>query len=248
MSAAANKEPILRGVLHYMNGEREGEAIKLRRDSTIFGRDKGDVLMGDTEVSATHCQIQNINGNFHLFDMNSTNGTHVNGQRIIKCKLNPGDLITIGKTTLKFSLEKETDVRHISTAYQSAQSDSRADVNATSKSAIMDTLMEQELKRTQTSGLRLSVQYRDGAKEVIELRQRLIYIGRASSFGRFDQDSEISRKHLLVKINDLGEIFVEDTGSTNGSFINGVKISGMHKVAPGDLIKVGTSNLTISKI
>src|SRR5690606_30280909 len=122
MAKETEKKPDkkLRGILYYLNGEREGQAIKLRRDATIFGRDKGDVLIPDTEVSATHCQIQCISGHYHLFDMNSTNGTHVNGQRIIKCKLKHGDLILVGRTTLRFQLEKESDVRHISTAYQSA--------------------------------------------------------------------------------------------------------------------------------
>jgi pSer/pThr/pTyr-binding forkhead associated (FHA) protein len=49
--------------------------VKLRRDATILGREKGDILIKDREISSTHCQIQFIEGVYHIFDMNSTNGT-----------------------------------------------------------------------------------------------------------------------------------------------------------------------------
>ncbi len=52
----------------------DGELIKLRRDSTIFGRSKGDVIIDDREVSSTHCQFQVLGSDVFVFDMNSTNG------------------------------------------------------------------------------------------------------------------------------------------------------------------------------
>ena len=73
----------------------------------------------------------------------------------------------------------------------------------------------------------------------------MFFIGRASSFGKFEHDPEISRRHLLVKVNDTGEIFIEDKGSTNGSYLNGKRINGMHLVGPQDEIKVGTSTIRI---
>ena len=45
--------------------------------------------------------------------------------------------------------------------------------------------------------------------------------------------------------NDNGEIFIEDQGSTNGSYLNGKRITGMHLVRPQDEVKVGTSLLHI---
>jgi pSer/pThr/pTyr-binding forkhead associated (FHA) protein len=49
----------------------------------------------------------------------------------------------------------------------------------------------------------------------------------------------------MVKVNDTGEIFIEDQGSTNGSFLNGKRITGMHLVGPQDEVRVGTSTLKI---
>lgn len=228
-----------RGVLYAVKGS--SEAIKLRRDATIFGREKGDIVIQDHEVSSTHCQIQNIGGVYHVFDMNSTNGTFVNNERIVKAKLNDGDVVTIGQTSFRFQLEDESTVRHIATIFKSKDKRPTHD----SKNSLVDTLIEGELRSTQSHAIVLSIRYHDGSSDELELNQRNLFIGRASSFGKFEQDPEISRKHLLIKVNDTGEVFIEDQGSTNGSFLNGKRITGMHLVRPQDEVKVGTSMLKI---
>ncbi len=230
-----------RGVLFAVAKDNPGEAIKLRRDATIFGREKGDIIIEDHEISSTHCQIQNINGVYHIFDMNSTNGTFVNNERIVKAKLTHGDIVTMGQTSFRFGLEDESNVRHIATIFKAKDKKALHD----SKSSLVDTLIESELRSTQSHAIVLSIKYHDGTKDEVELNQRTLFIGRASSFGKFEQDPEISRKHLLIKVNDTGEVFIEDQGSTNGSYLNGKRITGMHLVRPQDEVKVGTSILTI---
>lgn len=239
MAEVAKKKSNLRAVLVFLSGAHPNETVKLRRDATIFGREKGDIIIDDTEVSATHCQIQEINGVYHIFDMNSTNGTYLNNERVIKAKLNEGDIIAIGNTSFRFNLQDERSVRHISTVFRPIRDEKNR------SSSLIETLIESELRSTQYNTLRLDVTYSNGRKEVIELRQRMVYIGRASSFGHFDQDSEISRKHMLIKLNNTGEVFIEDQGSTNGSFLNGKKIKGMHQVSPGDTVRVGDTILKI---
>ena len=230
-----------RGVLYAVGNSQHSEAIKLRRDGTIFGREKGDIVINDHEISSTHCQIQNINGIFHLFDMNSTNGTFVNNERVVKAKLTPGDTITIGRTNFRFELEDESQVRHISTIFKSKEQRSLND----SRSSLVDTLIEGELRSAHAPTVILSITYPDGAQDEVELKQRNFFIGRASSFAKFDQDPEMSRKHLLVKVNDTGEVFIEDQASTNGSNLNGKRIKGMHLVRATDEVRVGSAVLRI---
>ena len=228
-----------RGVLVCISGKRVDEIVKLRRDNTIFGREKADVIVSDPEVSATHFQIQNIDYVYHIFDMNSSNGTYVNGERIVKAKLREGDVVEIGKTSFRFALEDEKNVRHIPTLFSSSRK------GKDRSNSLVDTLIEDELKSTKHIHMVIRVTYGDQTSETIELQQKVAFIGRASSFGRFDQDTEISRKHLMIKLNDTGDIFVEDQGSTNGSFINGKKITGMHIVRKNDEITVGQCVLNI---
>lgn len=239
--AAENKknDTQVRAVLIFISGRHPNEMIKLRRDATIFGREKGDIVIDDTEVSATHCQIQEINGVYHIFDMNSTNGTYVNKERIVKAKLKEDDVVTIGGTSFRFSMQDEKNVRHISTVFKPTNND------RSRSTSVIETLIESELRTTQHNSLKLVITYGNGKTEEVELKQRIVYIGRASSFGHFDQDAEISRKHMLIKLNNTGEVFIEDQGSTNGSFLNGKKIKGMHQVQPEDVVKVGETSMHI---
>ncbi len=233
------KQQKLRGVLQNITEDGASESIKLRRDSTIFGRDKGDIVLNDRECSSTHCQIQNIDGEYHIFDMNSTNGTFINSERIIKAKLKPEDVIKIGASTFKFVLEEESKVRHISTIFK------KPGDGTNSKSSLVDTLIETELRSQRESVIHITIQYHDGKNDEFDLRQKIIFIGRASSFGKFDQDPEISRRHVKIKLNDTGEIFFEDQGSTNGTFLNGKKIKGMHLLKPNDTLQAGLTKFKI---
>jgi len=59
-------------------------------------------------------------------------------------------------------------------------------------------------------------------------------------------DSMVSRYHALIqKIKD--SYFVKDLNSTNGTFVNGGKVPGGKylKVAPGDLLKIGRTEITV---
>lgn len=238
MTTKAKPDKDKRGVLVCISGKSQNELVKLRRDNTLFGREKADIIVSDPEVSATHCQIQCIDDTYHIFDMNSSNGTYVNGQRIVKAKLKEGDIVEIGKTVFRFGLEDEKNVRHIPTLFTSAKKQDRS-------TSLVDTLIERELKQAQKVHLEITVQYGNATRDTIQLHQKVAYIGRASSFGHFDQDTEISRKHLMIKLNDTGEVFIEDQGSTNGSFLNGQKITGLHRVQPTDEVRVGRCILRI---
>ncbi|MEI6399147.1 MAG: FHA domain-containing protein [Pseudomonadota bacterium] len=236
-----NKKGETRAVLYIVSGQGDADAIKLRRDATIIGREKGDVLITDHEVSSTHCQIQNINGVYHIFDMNSTNGTFVNKNRVVKSRLNHDDEIMIGKTVFKFSLEEGAKVRHINTIFKSQHN-----TEGGTKGSLVDTLIEDEVRRKKSFSLRLDVKYADGVTESIDVPQKQVYLGRGTSFGRFENDVEISRKHLLIKLNDHGEVFVEDQNSTNGTYLNGSKIKGMHPLRVADIIKLGGIEVRVS--
>ncbi len=71
-----------------------------------LGRDTAnDVVMDDEEVSARHARISFVDGTFWVEDLQSTNGTFVNGERIReRTKLQNEDLVKIGKTLLQFRI------------------------------------------------------------------------------------------------------------------------------------------------
>ena len=66
-----------------------------------------DVVLTDAYMSSRHATIRHENGRFMLIDLDSTNGSFVNGERITKHELFDNDRIRVGRTELKFkSLHK----------------------------------------------------------------------------------------------------------------------------------------------
>jgi len=65
-----------------------------------------------------------------------------------------------------------------------------------------------------------------------------IKIGRSSSNNIVLKDSSVSRLHASI-IVDNHDIYVVDHGSTNGTFINGMKVKGRRALKEGDILKVG---------
>jgi pSer/pThr/pTyr-binding forkhead associated (FHA) protein len=60
------------------------------------------VIPDDASVSAKHCQIVESKCMFYMFDLQSRNGTYVNGEKIHQKQVMDKDKIGIGKTILVF--------------------------------------------------------------------------------------------------------------------------------------------------
>ena len=83
------------------------------------------------------------------------------------------------------------------------------------------------------------------AGQQIEIGQEL-QIGRsAGTEGRLGDDPEISRQHARFSRTPQGQLVVEDGGSTNGTYVNGQRISGQQVLNPGDTVQMGRSTITV---
>lgn len=67
--------------------------ISIKRDLTLVGRKRGlcDFIIDHGSISKIHCIIAKTDGLLFIRDLGSTNGTKVNGQRIMRGALLPGD-------------------------------------------------------------------------------------------------------------------------------------------------------------
>ena len=63
------------------------------------------IILEDPRVSRSHAQIKLVNERFVIFDMNSTGGTFVNGQRTSQSVLYPGDVVSLAGVVFIFSQE-----------------------------------------------------------------------------------------------------------------------------------------------
>jgi hypothetical protein len=71
------------------------------RDELLVGRhDACDVVVGHPSVSRRHARLSFRDGHWVLRDLDSTNGTRVNGKRVVRCRLEPGDRLSLGSADL----------------------------------------------------------------------------------------------------------------------------------------------------
>ena len=72
------------------------EIVPLEDRTLRIGRmDDNDIVIPDAHVSRYHAKIQPEKGKYSLIDLGSTGGTSVNGKKVTKATLSPGDVITL---------------------------------------------------------------------------------------------------------------------------------------------------------
>jgi pSer/pThr/pTyr-binding forkhead associated (FHA) protein len=82
-------------------GPRKGEEF-IVKDDIVIGRSEGDLQLKDSKSSREHAKIViDSNGVANIEDLDSSNGTLLNGVRIKRALLKAGDVITIGKSKIK---------------------------------------------------------------------------------------------------------------------------------------------------
>jgi pSer/pThr/pTyr-binding forkhead associated (FHA) protein len=73
---------------------------------------------------------------------------------------------------------------------------------------------------------------------------REIIIGRSSDLDMVLVEDMVSRRHAKISSTEA-DVFIQDMGSTNGTFVNGEKIAGRAQLQEGDRILVGTSIIKV---
>lgn len=69
---------------------------------TIGRKEDNDIMIDHMAVSGHHARVDKKEDSFTITDLNSTNGTFINGKKITEAALRPNDWITIGKHIFYF--------------------------------------------------------------------------------------------------------------------------------------------------
>src|SRR2546427_5510937 len=97
-------------ILEVKRGSKETRQVRLRTEETIVGRQDGcDLRIPSSAVSRRHCRLSFRNEYLTVEDLDSSNGTFVNGVRITGQQVvRPGDLVEIGPVTflVKYQLTR----------------------------------------------------------------------------------------------------------------------------------------------
>lgn len=89
-----------------ITGENGPVAHELTEEVATIGRSPENTIhIVDPSVSGRHAQLQIAGDSYELRDLDSTNGTRVNGEAITTAPLRPGDVIRFGKVEACFECE-----------------------------------------------------------------------------------------------------------------------------------------------
>lgn len=103
MSVAADEARQL-GLAHEKVTLSTGEeTFEVSGRSVLIGRSQhADLVLNDRNVSRSHAELRRQGNDFVLVDLDSTNGLEVNGKKVRSQTLQNGDVITLGKTRVRF--------------------------------------------------------------------------------------------------------------------------------------------------
>ncbi len=69
---------------------------------TVGRKPENDIVLDNATVSGHHCKIYEAGGTWFVEDLNSTNGTYVNGKKVLKAGLHANDSVSVVKYSLVF--------------------------------------------------------------------------------------------------------------------------------------------------
>jgi hypothetical protein len=92
--------------LEFILGPMANQTLPLSEEVTTIGSVAGNtVVLADPAVSRKHAGIRKLDSSYELADLGSTNGVYVNGHKVPKKTLEPGDIIRVGNTEAVFKRE-----------------------------------------------------------------------------------------------------------------------------------------------
>ena len=90
-----------------LSGPEEAEIYRLTEARTLLGRGAdATISLTDPALSRHHAEIVFGGNEFRIRDLQSSNGTLLNGSEVEEYALHNGDKITVGETIMKFEMER----------------------------------------------------------------------------------------------------------------------------------------------
>ena len=103
--------------LRIIDGADRGRVYADTPTPLTIGREEGNpIQLNDERISRFHLKIQEDEHKIVLTDLQSTNGTKVNGENVQLWVLRPGDVISLGRTVLVYGSREQIAARLAATA------------------------------------------------------------------------------------------------------------------------------------
>jgi pSer/pThr/pTyr-binding forkhead associated (FHA) protein len=222
------------GKLILLNPNGPEQEFELAKTNVSLGRaTTNDITLDDVRVSRSHARLDYGAQGVTLVDLGSSNGTRVNGTRIERATLVPGDKISLGSQQLRFQVDdpsEDVGLTVIDTQVQLEQT-------------INDEYLPVVVNETTSPNLVVFSGQRTWSIDLKNLDQATI--GRDESCAVFIDANNVSRRHAQVQ--QRGEAFIlKDLGSTNGTWVHGQRID-QHILQDGDVFRISSVQIIFKR-
>jgi pSer/pThr/pTyr-binding forkhead associated (FHA) protein len=202
----------------------------LNKASITLGRAlSADIPLLDARLSRNHARLECGTSGCTIVDLGSANGTRLNGRRVEKAELSPGDIISIGNTSLRYefaSLPDDLEMIRIDT------------------DADLDLTLQQESLPVMINAAnipRLAACTAECVWEVSLENVDTLTLGRADDNQLVIDSAKVSRHH--ARLLRKGDLFVlRDLDSTNGTWLRGRQVDEVILQA-GDVLRLGNAKI-----
>ena len=88
--------------IRFLSGPLAGQSVVMQKDQYLIGRNADcDLQIDSNGISKNHCRLVVDNGEITVEDLNSRNGTFVDGRKIVKSPVRPGQKISVNKSLIE---------------------------------------------------------------------------------------------------------------------------------------------------
>jgi pSer/pThr/pTyr-binding forkhead associated (FHA) protein len=223
----------------------DGREYTIGDQPLSLGRDAGsDVVVSGHEVSRQHAEIRRDPDGYILVDM-SVNGTYVNGQRVGKThRLARADVIRIGNDEFRFYADARNSGPQMLPAVAAEPEAAPSAPPTGAPQRLSDTMLGVPVARntppSPTAAPLASFLFRSGELKGkrLPIKVPLVNIGRGDYNDVVITDPSVSTMHAKLQRREAIWILT-DLGSTNGTFVEGERLTGEMPLSPGTTLKFG---------
>lgn len=222
------------GNLVRIDGRGATERYELGQTSVNIGRaTENSIVLTDPKISRQHAQLNWVDGGWQLVDLASSNGTFVNGEKVDRRHLLPGDTIQIGSSLLRYEAGAAVPAQEDGTVAINDE----ADLDRTLADATV------VVKLSQVDLPRLAVRIPGRPTWELALDGDEFTIGRTGNNDVVIDLPQVSRQHArLVRRGD--RFILKDNDSSNGTWFGSTRIDEA-PLQGGDTFQIGTAQLIL---
>ena len=224
-------------------GRNEGREWSVDQVQNFIGRSEMAQipLFGDMNVQPNHaCIVRQGPNDYLLADGGSPAGTFLDGQRIQQASLYHGAVIGIGSHNLQFLLKNRAVPVRGPESYQGqsfpvgGQNPGYTTIPSAQPAQAPAPPIVNSVVLTATDGVLMGQRFPISGS---------VDLGREQPAIPLSFDSQVSRRHAHLAL-DVAGLTVTDLGSTNGTFVNGIRVHSQ-KLERGDFLKIGATTFRV---